>query len=607
MAEFGERATTLAGPQGAGSEVIAPVREQAIDTGIAGLPIINGLVDIFNKGLVNNAKAEAEKAKNAVVSAYVNEETAINNAVATGQMKPEVAAARGRANFSKHAASYPAYIEDLQKAGNALKGLSEKGDVEDAVASAKKIRDADIAQAQQNGYTFPKGMSEEEVSSTIRASKAMMNAEREQRDFYARQTEKRAQGNYDQGEAAREQKEMGIRHINMVVGDNQQAFQALGNTLARQVRAGQIDPLQAQAQLSERFGNIQAAIQAASSTNPELAAPYRTLFNETNDVYKKMLDPKAVTEGLDDQLKNLQTRYKLAAMADPQVAAAVTVSNLLGNSPEVSLAVSGNVIKVMSKLSTMQFSMNSNGAFVPQVVGDPETEGPALSILKSAAGKLIDPKVKNKEGLKTELGNTNNQILKQVGEALDKGAQPAQLKGLAEYFASPDYAQVVNSGTIDKQAAGAAKKTFQSLYEPAIIKGVQDKMENLLYQSSTGPMDRGRTPIPVKDAMNIRFTGSGIVFEPKNDSKDPVERQSQKDAIRDLNSAQKGINQLIHIGAHMEGSTDYQAYWENNKHIFLPNVYSKYKGLEIGDVKNGMRYKGGDAKSEKSWEKVNGG
>ncbi|MNL80767.1 hypothetical protein D3C87_2076960 [compost metagenome] len=52
----------------------------------------------------------------------------------------------------------------------------------------------------------------------------------------------------------------------------------------------------------------------------------------------------------------------------------------------------------------------------------------------------------------------------------------------------------------------------------------------------------------------------------------------------------------------MEGSTDYAKYWENNKHIWLPEMFSKYKGLEIGDVKNGMRYLGGDANQQSSWE-----
>lgn len=604
MADFGERATSLTPAQGAGAEMLRPSQEQYVNESILNTNIVGGLVDIFSRGLVDNRKAEAEARKNAIVGQYIKEETTYNQAVTTGQMSATQASARSRANANKFFASYPEYFEDFDKAGRALKGLTEKGDVEKQQESEKAQRDKDISEASGRGFQFIPGMAKEAQDAQINASKVGIRAEAQMAEMYKRNAEARAQGTFDQGVADREQKDMSVRLVNDIAGSNLDAFGQLGKTLADSAKAGTIPFEQAQAQLTERFSNIQAALQSAARVNPELAAPYRSLFNEMNEVYKKQLDPKQATEGLEDELKRIITRGKLLAVQDPKFVNAVAVSNLLGNNPELGLAISGQASAAIARMGSTQLGANG---FVPQVVGNPDIETDVLKTLKSAVGKLEDPKTPNRDKAKVEATNNVNQILKQAGDLLDRGTSPTQLKGVAEFFASPEYAGFVSKNQIDKQAAGAAKKTFQLSYEPAIINGVQEKLSAYAYQGSKGPMDKGREPTTIGSAVVATFTGSGIVFEPRNVSTDPVERQSQQAAIRELQSAQKGINQLIHIGAHMEGSTDYATYWENNKHIYMPQVYSKYQGLNIGDVKNGYRYNGGEVKDAKSWSKVNGG
>lgn len=604
MADFGERATSLSPAQGAGAEVLRPSQEQYVNESILNTNIVGGLVDIFSKGLVDNRKAEAEARKNAIVGQYIKEETSYNQALTTGQMSVTQVAARSRANANKFFAAYPEYFEDFDKAGRALKGLTEKGDVEKQQETEKAQRDKDIAEASGRGFQFTPGMPKEAQDAQINASKVGIRAEAQMAELYKRNAEARAQGTFDQNIADREQKEMSVRLVNEIAGSNLDAFGQLGKTLAESAKAGTVPFELAQAQLTERFSNIQAALQSAARVNPELAAPYRSLFNEMNEVYKKQLDPKQATEGLEDELKRIITRGKLLAVQDPKFVNAVAVSNLLGNNPELGLAISGQASAAIARMGSTV--LGGNG-FVPQVVGNPDIETDVLKTLKSAVGKLEDPKTPNRDKAKVEATNNVNQILKQAGDLLDRGATPTQLKGVAEFFASPEYAGFVSKNQIDKQAAGAAKKTFQLSYEPAIINGVQEKLNAYAYQGSKGPMDKGREPTTIGSAVIATFTGSGIVFEPRNASSDPVERQSQQAAIRELQSAQKGINQLIHIGAHMEGSTDYATYWENNKHIYMPQIYSKYQGLNIGDVKNGYRYNGGEAGDAKSWSKVNGG
>jgi hypothetical protein len=65
---------------------------------------------------------------------------------------------------------------------------------------------------------------------------------------------------------------------------------------------------------------------------------------------------------------------------------------------------------------------------------------------------------------------------------------------------------------------------------------------------------------------------------------------------------------MIHIGAHMEGTTNYEAYWNKMKGEFLPYVFSPYGDkLPIGTIKSyqgkNYRYIGG-ANSPDNWKVV---
>lgn len=633
MADFSVQATNLSPPQGAGSQPLDPVQEKFVDTSPISGSALGGIVDIFAKGLQINRKEEAEKAKTAIVGSYVKEETTINNAVATGQLSPAAAASRSRANANKYYAAYPQYIDGFESAGKALRGFTETGDVQASLDSEKKLRDADKQAASSAGFIFTAGMAPEAENAQIKAHKTGVMAQNQLEQVYKANAEKRAQGTFNAAEAERDAKETGIRMVNAVAGDNMAAFQSLGSTLVADVKSGKITPEQGQLLLTERYSNINAAIQASARLNPELASPYRSLFNEANDVFKKMLDPKNVTEDLENQLKAVTTRLKLVALSDPKFAAIVTTSNLLGNNPNLSFIAASETQTAIARISQSPAANGATNAYTPQVVGNPDVEPGTLQILRSGLQQLKDPKTRNVDKQKIESENSVNEILKQTGQQLNMGATPQQLKGVADFFASPEYAGYVTGAKINPEAAQAAKRTFQLLYEPAVIQGVQQKLTNVLMQptnvggntrsvlenirSNVRPEDAtSRSPNAVepttpkattlKDAINITFTGAGVQFELKNMAGlSDIERVDQRNKVTELQTAQKALNQVIHIAAHMEGSTDYAKYWEANKHIYLPQMFSKYKGLEIGDVKNGMRYKGGEANDAKNWEQVN--
>jgi len=598
MADYGPNATELSSPQGAGAYVAQPTGSEAYVP-----PIVKEIGNIFAQGVQGIAKKEALDRKNSIVGNFVRVETTINDAVATGQMTPAQASARSRANANQYFAGYPEYIEDFEKAGKALRGFTETGEVQESIKRERDVRNADIDEARKAGFSFVPGMSRGAEDDQINAHKTRIQAEAALDRQFKANAEARAQGTYDQNVAEKQAKDLSFNLINQIAGSNLQAFQSLSTTLAGNVKSGSMTYEGAQAALTERFSNISASIQAAARTNPELAGPYRTIFEQMHTAAQKLIDPKtqaADVEVLENQLKRITTQMKLVAMSDPKIASTVVANQLLPNNPSLALASASEGINAIALMSANPVSNTPGAPYVPTVALSP-FEADVLKMLKGGLNTLKGGKVENKELATVQAANSVNNMLKQTGNILNQGATPTQLRGLADFFASPEYASVVTNGMIDKEAAGAAKKTFQLLYEPTIIKGVQQKMEEFVYgQASFG--QKQKDPVTIGQSVDISFTGSGIVFKAKPiRGADPVELRSQQTAVQELNTSQKAINQLIHIGAHMEGSTDYRKYWEDNKHILVPSVFPDPKLLKVGQVENGYEYIGGAASDPRSW------
>jgi hypothetical protein len=76
------------------------------------------------------------------------------------------------------------------------------------------------------------------------------------------------------------------------------------------------------------------------------------------------------------------------------------------------------------------------------------------------------------------------------------------------------------------------------------------------------------------------------------------------DRLKQLQLAEDGLNNILRMNAHMDGTTDYTKYWEDNKSKLLPGVFGE--GLKVGTIKNGYQYNGGDARDPRNYTKVGG-
>lgn len=607
MADFGVNATQLAAPQGAGASVVAPVEERAVSTSMIGT--IASVGDVITSGIRSAMKANAEQTKEAVIGKYVQEQGTLNTALASGSISPQEASARSRALFTKYSSNAPAYIEDFGKAASALKGYSELGTAEKAVETSADLRKSAISAAQSAGYQFFPGMSTIAEDAQLRAYTVGQRSRIEFEDQAKRNAERRAQGTYDRGVADQENKQTSVRLVNDIAGSQLSAVREFGVSLGEAVRNNRITPEDAQARLMERFTTINMALQSAAGLNPELAAPYRSIFGDVQKLSEQLVDPKANLSNLSAQVDTLINKQKLLAMQDPTAAKTVAVSQLFGNNAQVLLSATPAVAQTITKMFATD---PDTGAFVPTVVGNPEVEKDTFKFLKSSMTSLTNGQYADNVKAADELNRSVRHVLKQTADTIGRGASAKTLQEAASFFASPEYGKWSSENKMDTQEQLAAYRAFQISYEPTVIKGVEKKLNDAFVSNTGLTPNRAATGAKIaptmqnltKENFTVSFDGSGIMFDMKQKPTDGLEARYASEALKSMKTSQDAVNQLIRIGAHMEGTTNYAKFWEENKHVYLPSFFSKYKGLEIGQVVEGMRYNGGDAKAESSWTKV---
>ena len=608
MAEFGIQATQLSAPQGAGASPVAPVTAGILDNGAGGA--LGGILNIFAKGLENKQKEEAAALKQGVVSSYVKGQQKINEAVRSGQMTPSEAKMRSRAHFGEFAAGYSEYIGDIEGAAKALRGNTELGDVEDEVKADMDLHKAAKTAAQSAGFTFIPGMTKSQEQSQIDAHQASVRADADMSRLLRNNAEKRAQGTFDQGVADREAKEMSVKLINTIADTNFTASYDYAQSLAQSVKAGTISAEDAGLEWNRKMGTINAQIQSAAGMNPELAAPYRTLFADLQGLGDKLLDPKMQAENLDNEIKMITNKAKLVLLQKPNIATIVAASALMGQNATIALQSAAPVVEAITSIFKDTVDSPAPKA---QIVGNPEIEKEVFKFTTESLKSYNRGDFKSKPEAAVEMKNVVDNILQQVTDVTTRrGADPKTLTEAAKFLASPEFGEYASKNRIDAEAQVGAIKTMRILYNKEVQGAISREIQKAVTtqdrfgaESAIDAANRTRAAgsaqgaaAPVKTAttqfdpkkLKISFKGAGVHFELENPSHDVAIARMERGVINALKQAQVAINQQIHMGAHLEGSVDYAKFWEANKHTLASGFFSPPERKE-GEQPVGGSYK----------------
>lgn len=591
MAEF---SVDLAAPRGQGAQPVSPVQEQIVPE--QPNPLLTGIVNIFAKGLEANNKQAALDRKSAIVGEYVKNEQVYSTALTTGQWNSSQVGMASRSNFTKMIAAYPEYITELQEAKKSIYDSTDVGEAQKKVDAEAAFQNNLKTQASNMGFTFYDGMSPQAQSAVIDAAQTEIRTNRVSDETYKRNAEQRAQNSEGRAKETfgitiqdHVDRENTIKGILEVADKNFDAFSKVTNDL---VNNGSMPYDQKQLILSQNVSRIKAGLASISSKNPELAAPWTKLFDEMSSTAAKLADPTPKSEQELTLLKNTfdtqQYKAKLMITTDPKARNAVALSNLFGNNDSLlKLGVSPVLIGTLSQLGLGP----ATGQAPPQVVGTSDEKG-ALKGIKSALSSLQNGSaVGDKDKMGIEAVNSVNGVLKQNATMQGPISAP-MLKDLATFYSSPEFGKLSEKGELDKPTMQNVKQVFQVSYEPAVTQAVAQRLETPIEHSpGRDSGNRGKPKQTLLDTVDIKFNGSGVSFVTKPNAFDTLSSSFDRDSLKE---AEQGLNTVIRMGAHLEGTTDYAKYWEDNKHLFLPKVYPDPNKLKVGQVvkaKNGKSYK----------------
>lgn len=607
MADFNVQ---LSAPQGAGAREIQPFQERV--TEYQPNPLVKEVVNIFANGLANTRKQEAEDRKNAVIGEYIRNETVYSSALTQGSWNASQTATASRANYSKFLASYPEYVEELGKARTQIYSGTDIGQAQQEVDQSIKMRNDQITKARDAGYVIPDFASVQTQDYMIDAHQSRIALDRELNDQIKRNQEARAAAGETRAQQSHDiqlneyaTKQNAGNGIISLFSKNIDAV----NSLSKDVFGNPNIPFeQKQNILDSQIRNLKSGLASVAVFNPELATPFNRILDDISQTTAKLADPKnqsaTALQALKDEYETQMTKAKLLVIQDPTTRNAVAVSSLFGNNPQISLSLAGNGV-LTGTLAKLGLGPDSGQA--PKVVGTSDEKQAlagikgALNLLQKGAAKG-DPTQNAKEAV-----NSVNEILRQ-NSTMDKSVPPQTLKELSGFYSSTEFGKI--SPQLDSETQQNVANIMAINFVPSVTQAVENRLNSTLsttqpvgFAAAKGGMSGNAVGAPqrVRDQVNIVFNGRGVDFVAKPNATDTYWANSTRQALKE---ASDGLNTMIRMGAHLEGSTNYAKYWEDNKHRLLPSIYPDPNRLKPGQVVDGYKYIGGNYSDSASWEPV---
>ncbi len=589
MADFSIKETQLSAPQGAGTGPVQAVQSAGSNL----LQNLSTMGDIFAKGLGDQKKLDADARKQKALSTFAKEQAALSDAVDQGKSYKEISV-RSRTSYSAAVASNPELADDYQKIMSGLKNHGGLGDVVSELDLVKKQRSNDLDMLAKRGIIVPEGATELEEKAYINSAKVNIRVEQQQEEFNKRQAEYRAGAKFTSEQLKEMEKENSIEVVNTIAKSTLSTFQADITSTINMVTSGRMTQQDAQAFITGKLSTIQGQVAAAARGDSSMVGVYMAPFLSMHDMGMKMADPKVGVANSKSQFDQIIQGQKLdLILNDPQLQQLVAANSLFQGNPYLGVALGKEIVKLTAQITSSNPKDKANT--IP-IVGNAEVEKKTYDFLK----KSLEPINGNVEGKATpkaieEVSNGINHILEEIGTSSNKkGMTPKQLVETASFLSSSQFGAFSAKTKLSPDAMSTAKHALAQVYVPTIVDTVQKRLEGNLNQTQSA-YAAGNPRTQIIQTVDPVFTGTGVVFQAiSRPGMDRAELSGVEATIKSLNSSQLAINQIIHMTAHLSGSTDYKKTWEENRHKWMPSVYpdpSKLKEGQIVKAPNGKSYK----------------
>lgn len=381
--------------------------------------------------------------------------------------------------------------------------------------------------------------------------------------------------------------------------------------------------------IEQAFFDVKTLISQAAGTGNSaqvtaMTAPMVNLYN-ANIRYVKGL---ATLEELQTARKTEDLRMvALMFEKNPEIQQRIAFSNLISNTdPGLTSEIGADVIKYIDgNLMAKPINLTDMDKKVQKAIVNV-----GLSFIEDDLAGRAGPEAK-KEGTAylTKLFNDFDKYAASVDN-------PQQLNELVTLLADPRFGEWVGANKgVPASISVAVKDTLKAYYSEPVLKDVVQNWEkgvavdqrtfgSNIGNALTGNISENRfnnpsqNLMPMSEILEPVMTESGLSFRGKEGVSSALVTPALKQANRDVLPK---INKLVKAMAHIEGSTDYNKYFEANYANILgvapeeapkaPKVKEplaseqfvpKTDGpVQVGDVVAGLQYKGGDLTASSSW------
>lgn len=582
MADFN---VSLAAPQGAGSQALQPVQNAVTPSQNVWIAPVANLAGIFLKNQEEKKKADKEASEQSIVDSFTRDQTMLNDAIAQGTPLAQVKG-RAAANFSKYAAAYPHLSEKFAKQNKDLFEYTDLKDAKDEAELFKDARKAMINDAIKGGAPIYQDTPPNVVDALVRSFQTSRKIETEFQTEVARNAEKRSANTAERAESEAILKSKSVTLLSSI-GDAHldSTFLNTQAIIAKTQKSGDIQG--GLAELMQSYQGIERAIASVAAQNPSLAAPYQAMFADMKKFGMESIEGGKAATASENRLKEMQNRIQLMALATPENKALYGISKVLNGQLPASFFEANKA----AQSSFVRLASEFGGTSVPNVVGDKQMEKLTIDMVGSQIDAIEAGKAPDPEASKVALGNLANNVLSQIGKAPSSGLTTEQLASTANFIASPQYVKLMEYGKISKEASEGAAKIFSMMYEKDVSEAVEKKLLEPFRTTRKGEKQ------PYGMLVDFKFSNGGVVAEETNLWKDKgiqldmQENEKRRMFNREIGTTMTAMNRLIKAGAHLEGHTNYEKYWEENKHNILPSQYPDPNKLKVNQIVKGVNGK----------------
>lgn len=595
MAEF---TFDVGGPQGSSIQPMAPVQRAGNESlyqfasnalGAAG----DFLGDLSTAKMTEQkelAKIQLQNQQDSTVASFLEDQIRLVDATEMGDISSAEARMRMRDNLTRALANNPGLAIDLGKAHTQLIKTTGLGQAVYEGTTAEKQQVSLETKAIEAGWAKPEMSAAEREQATdayiqFERSKEMMAYEAKRISLQSAKVGLTTAGIQQQSARLSLQEKQRKQASQAAIGQASNAYMVkLSNdleTIRKEKEAGRIDATQAtimadQAYLAVDQVSRQLGSQAGADYVNNLVAPMKLQL----DNYKKYMSGEIQLNDLNARNDTSVAMQSKNMLADEKTARIVASSKLFPNSDILTIGETNQT--VMNFIESGSNPDTKPADVLPDYQEGKDSVKTYFKMMDETMGKMNRGSAIDPEATAVDLNNNLNNVLKGVEVYGPTVSSPADYNAVMDFLSSTNTGKFIvkQGGFSDQTAAYKASQALEYEYNNVVLPLIKQEYDKTKAGGKAKITYQGRTEVPsiegqqpTSELITPKFVGSGVVFTVKEGVTDSFTRNRAKELNNNVATV---LNRIIRTSAHLEGTMDYKAVYDNR----FASLFENKEGVE---------------------------